>query len=203
MADVKTITVNGVTYNIKDDYARQHIATLEAWKNSLLDSLFPVGFAILSYDATFNPNGVYPGSWSMVSSGYALVGYKQNDSKFGNPGGTYGYANPVLPQHSHTQASHSHVVNSHHHGPGTLAGYYKSRDTDDSKKNAFGCIRFSYSAFNVNSSASSVIINRGTTGDSAPGTNAKQPTISTEGVSSITDRNYQPSMAVCVWKRTA
>lgn len=200
MSDITTIKVNNVEYSIKDATARSTIASLVTWKNTLLNAIFPVGSVYLTITNT-NPGTFLGGTWSLTHKGKAIIGVNPNDSRFSTSGKTIGSPNTVLPSHTHTQAQHNHVVDSHSHGAGSLSGYYKCREADNNKSGAAGAIRYTYSGFNVNSSSGSVVIS-GNTAASAPSTNYAQPTISTVGTDA-TDKNYQPSETLYIWKRTA
>lgn len=79
-------------------------------------------------------------------------------------------ATSTEPAHTHTMA-HSHTIDppatatntvaDHTHGPGTLSGYYRMRQDDDSGTGAYGSVEYAYSAYNSNRGA--VVINAGAT----------------------------------------
>lgn len=200
--EIKEIELNEEIYGLKDIVARETLSditnmTSMAFTQALINVLYPVGSIYLSINNTA-PFSV--GRWEKIAAGRALVGVDSTNVLMNSAEDTFGSSNAIVPQHTHTQAAHAHTVNSHTHGPGTLKGYHKGREKDNDTASVHGPLRYSYSGFNANSSAGSVIINSGATGASAPGTNSQAPTINATGVSG-TNQNYQPSIAVYVWKR--
>ena len=66
----------------------------------------------------------------------------------------------VLKLHTHTTIS----AGSHTHGPGTLTGYYKLRDSDDGTSNVWGAEGYEYSKYDETAASGSVVLNGGATG---------------------------------------
>lgn len=211
MADVKTITIDDVEYDIKDAKARSDIATLETtvngietvtdsvFYNALIDTLYPVGSIYISMSASAP---FRRGTWTRIGVGKALVGVDTGNSLMNTPGKLFGRPDSINVYHTHTQAAHSHTVNSHTHGPGTLKGTYHMRKADNGGQTVWGAEGYHYTAFDVWASANSVDLTSGATGASAPGTNSKTPGINYSGDSGA-NQNYQPSIAVYIWERTA
>ena len=211
MADIKTITVDNVVYDIKDAKARFDISDLETavsniedlsdtvFYNALIDALYPVGSIYISMN---NTAPFTRGTWTKISAGRALVGVNAGNTLMDAPGDTFGSPDSVIVKHTHSQASHYHTVNSHTHGPGTLKGTYHMRKADNTGETVWGAEGCHYTAFDVWASANSVDLTSGATGAASPNTNSKTPTIDYTGVVGV-DRNYQPSIAVYIWERTA
>jgi len=66
--------------------------------------------------------------------------------------------------HTHTQDPHTHTQDPHTHGPGSLSGFYQTRDTDTSGTTVVGGIGDRYPAYDLNASPGSVVIDAGSTG---------------------------------------
>lgn len=211
MADVKTITIDNVVYDIKDAAARTAIDALEttvngietvtgsAFYNALIDTLYPVGSIYISMNASAP---FRRGTWTRIGTGRALVGIDTGNSLMNTPGKQFGRSDAINVSHTHSQSAHNHTVNSHTHGPGTLKGTYHMRKADNTGETVWGAEGFHYSAFDIWASSNSVDLTSGVTGASAPGTNYQAPGIDYSG-SSGANQNYQPSIAVYIWERTA
>ncbi len=204
MSYIKEIEIDGNLYQIKDEVARESIANIEDCSNTtfsaaLIDLLYPVGSLYLSVN---NNVPFSQGSWVKFGEGKALVGVKDSDTLMNAPEKTFGQANSIIPAHTHSQVAHSHKVDAHHHGPGTLTGQYYMRDSDNSGSGKVGSIGYVFSAFNQWSTNGTVKLTAGQTASASPNTNTQTPVINGTG-EDISNKNYQPSIAVYIWKRVA
>ena len=181
--------------------------------SSLMLAMYPVGSIYISVSST-SPAVLFGGVWSAFGAGRVLVGYDSGDSDFNTAekiGGekTHTLTTAEMPSHTHTQNAHTHTQDAHTHGPGTLAGYYKMRDTDDSGTAVWGSEAFLYSAFDTNSTAGAVVINSGTTASatatnqSATATNQSATATNQSAGGGDAHNNLQPYITVYMWKRTA
>lgn len=139
--------------------------------------MYPVG-SIYASTVSTNPGTLFGGTWEALPAGRVLLA--QGTSEWGTEyaaGSTGG------------EATHTLTIGelpSHNHGPGTLSGYYKCRETDDNGSAAHGAERVTFTKFDVNSDGDSVVINSGTTANTGSG---------------AAHNNLQPYIAVFLWKR--
>ena len=63
MSEIDTLKIDAVSYSIKDATAREAIAALNAWKDALFNSIYPVGSVYVTFSSTFNPNSAFSGTW--------------------------------------------------------------------------------------------------------------------------------------------
>lgn len=157
-------------------------------------AVYPVGSLYYNANDGTNPATLLGfGTWDAFGAGRVPVGFASGDADFGTIGATPG-------EKEHTLAAteipaHAHTMEAHNHGPGTLSGYYKTRNNDDSGSAKIGALGYSYSAFDINASADSLIINNGLTADAVS-------TMQNAGGGGA-HNNIQPSIVVYIWKRTA
>lgn len=105
--------------NLEQD---KRISDLEEFKADLFNTLYPVGSVYLTFSSSFDPNGVFTGTWKKNdTAGYALVGAndpnggsgitsESNDRLLINSGGTQGEVKHTLttnemPKHTHNANS--------------------------------------------------------------------------------------------------
>ena len=103
-------------------------------------------------------------------------------------GATGGSKDAIVVSHGHTTDS----ISNHTHGPGSLSGYYKMRDSDKGD-GIWGAEAYYYSAHDTNSAAGAVVINAGTTGSAG----AHSHSVNSTG-SSGTNANLPPYLAVYI-----
>ena len=53
MSDIDTLKIDDVSYSIKDATAREAIAALNAWKDALFNSIYPVGSVYVTFFVNF------------------------------------------------------------------------------------------------------------------------------------------------------
>lgn len=204
MADIKEIEVNNVVYDIKDATARADILDInnafagngtlfDSLTEALIDVLYPVGSVYISLN---NSAPFSHGTWTKVSEGKALVGVDtaSSVSAMQTAGQSFGYADSTLPQHNHGGASgawsgsaYTSTDGSHSHG------YYGSEfeesgsGTHHYQVNTHGSVFYTFAAGAHNHL---LTVPSHTHSISSAGDDA-------------TNKNYQPSFTVYVWKRTA
>ena len=142
---------------------------------SLLDYVYPVGSIYISATNSKSPADIFGGDWTRLNDVFLYAG-KDGDTTYG-PEKTGGEKTVQL------ETTH---LPGHTHGPGTLAGYYKCRETDDSGSGYNGAERITFSAFDVNSSAGAVVINSGATASTGGNT---------------AHNNMPPFLSVYMWRR--
>lgn len=195
MADIKQIEVDGNVYDIKDEVAREAIdeltSGLGAMFDNFIDVLFPVGSIYLSVN---NTAPFTRGTWSQIAAGRALVGVDSTNTLMDTVEETFGQADAVLPEHNHGGASgawsgsaNTSTAGSHSHG------YYGSEfeesgsGTHHYQVNTHGSVFYTFAA---GAHYHSLTVPSHT------------HTIASAGESAV-NKNYQPSIAVYVWKRVA
>lgn len=156
-------------------------------KKILADVLYPVGSVYLSVNST-SPATLFGGSWTQISGRFL---YCTTTSK------TTGGASSI-------DISHSHTVNSHSHGAGTLEacigspsgnaggiGFYKSNQ-NDTKIPTYEVQGSSWKTGTLVASHNTLVV--GSTGTSTPSTNSKL---------SSSQSIMPPYFTVYAWYRTS
>lgn len=215
---ISRITVDDNTYDIRDDAAQTAITSIQsnlanilnpsassayktALKNAIIDMLYPVGsvYISMSTSAPFSH-----GTWQRIGGGRALVGYSPNSDLFTHPGDEYGFSNSALLKHTHTGtvSNHRHTM-SHNHNAGS--GRHFATFTGTGSVEEIGPIaNGNYEIIQIKKSGTWHTTQTTTSGSSEAYTGYSQPSVSINasvGLDSLANRNYQPSIAVSVWKR--
>ena len=221
---ISVVTVDDKSYEIVDEAARTDITNMpdtladaiapsaadSAFKDALIDLLYPVGAVYISMN---NTAPFDHGNWQLIGQGRALVGVA-TDSAYPDAlktaGGVFGTRNSVIVGHSHSvsgSAKHDHSM-SHTHtlcgaGFGLVVTNAGSMDSECSVAQKDGDYKypriskaksFGY-ADNITNSVS-----RTDTGDatiSGSSFTAANNSNWSDGV----NKNFQPSIAVYVWER--
>ena len=169
----------------------QDIQELQAFQANLINLVYPVGSIYMSVN-NVSPATFLGGVWEQIKDRFLLSSGDTYSS--GNIGGAE-TVKAIVSVNNHTLTTAQ--IPAHTHGPGSLSGYYKCRETDDSGSGANGAERVTFTAFDVNSSASSVIINSGATASTGSGG------AHNHGVTISEHNNMPPYLTVYMWKRTA
>lgn len=144
-----------------------------AFVQDALQALHPVGSIYISVVAT-NPNTLFGfGTWVAFATGRTLVGIDISNSIMDTVEETFGNADAVNVSHSHTITDPGH-----NHTVTTNAGSFQQNEGGDAGGGFQGTIT------------------------STTNTKTTGITIDSAGVTG-TNKNYQPSIAVYIWKRTA
>jgi hypothetical protein len=188
-----------------------------AFVQAALQAIYPIGTIYTSTVAT-NPAATFGfGVWSTYGGGKVLVGYLAGDPLFGTGGGLNGFADTPIVSHTHvitlTNTTHTHSVSTvangdHQHfiasdissgGSNVTAGTTATRQKDDAGDSNYRLIGLANAAtVGLTSTAGSH------THSMTVGNNTATPTASSaQPVGNIagTNRNYQPSITVYMWKR--
>ena len=59
MSEIDTLKIDDISYGIKDATAREAIAALNTWKNTLFNSVYPVGSVYVTFSSTFDNNSAF------------------------------------------------------------------------------------------------------------------------------------------------
>ena len=157
----------------------QGSSTPPAWGTM---TIFPVGAVYISTVST-NPASLFGfGTWVAYGTGRTLVAIDTGNALMDVVGETFGGADAIVPSHSHTATS-TVTDSGHSHTTTTPFGYGSTNYSGGGAGN-FGGV-----SNNWTSSTATTGITVGTT-------------VATTGVS-VTNQNYQPSIAVYIWNRTA
>lgn len=214
---ISVITVDDKNYDIVDTAARTDISIIQdkldsivdptgssaykdALKDAVIDMLYPVGSLYLSMNDTVPFDH---GTWTRVGQGKALVGV--GAGPFTAVGDEYGNANAITPSHTHTGsvAGHYHSLSGHTHGTGDSnhPNYPVYRGTGSTEE--IGALPNGKWEIWQIAKGGQWAHRAATGGPSKDYTSTVAPglTINYTG-SSATNANYQPSVAVSVWKRT-
>lgn len=220
MADdlyISKVTVDGVTYKIRDESAETAITNIEELSNSqlqaaIIDLLYPVGALYITTNKVNNNKPLPVGTWSLYGQGKALVGVNPSDAKFDNAGDVFGYADSINVSHSHTASSSGGSATTgsaggHSHASANGSGYRfishnaPSIDAENSKNLADGSVEFPRIPEKYKYGSALTTASAGAHTHSVP-SHTHSITVASAG-SAGTNRNYQPSIAIYVWKRTA
>jgi hypothetical protein len=154
----------------------QGSSTPPAWGTM---TIFPVGAVYISTVST-NPASLFGfGTWVAYGTGRTLVAIDTGNALMDVVGETFGGADAIVPSHTHTFTGNALAPHSH---------TYPLANT-----NGWNVSLHDITMYTSNGSS-------GTTSAESAGT--PSGTISTTGVA-VTNQNYQPSIAVYIWNRTA
>ena len=178
MSEIDTLKIDDVSYSIKDATSREAIAALNAWKNTLFNSIYPVGSVYVTFSSTFNPNSAFSGTWERCAQGRALVGVDPSNPLFNAANKLYGSPNAIVPEHTHSVNSNSVLTTSsngaHTH---TWSIKYNENNSGSKGQDLFGPGRTKTANYSTSSNGAHT--------------------------QSVINKNYQPSVTVYMWKRTA
>lgn len=216
---ISVITVDNVNYDIKDNAAWEAIDGLQndladalsspsdspfktALQNAVIDMLYPVGALYI----TTNNTPPSHGQWELYGKGKAIVGVNPGVAPASSAGAMFGAPDAVVPTHKHTinsNGAHTHSIASHTHGFGS--GRKVATFTGTGSVDAKGWLSDgSYEMIQITGSSGQWHTNQTTTAGSGAlttgSTGAHNHSCDTTG-SSATNANYQPSIAVYIWKR--
>ena len=195
MSEIDTLKIDNVSYSIKDATSREAIAALNAWKDTLFSVLYPVGAVYLTFSSTFDPNSAFSGTWERCAQGRALVGVDPSNSLFDAADKLYGSPNAIVPEHTHSVNSNG-TLNTSSNGTHKHTWSIKySKDVSGTKG--------SYDLFGP---ARTIAANYSTSSNGAHSHTVPSHTHSMQNPGnseSVINKNYQPSVAVYIWKRTA
>ena len=218
MADdlyISKITVDGVTYKIRDDAAlTQYDSALgdlnaitnltnSSFFNNLIDALYPVGSVYISMNSSAPFSR---GTWEQVGKGRALVGVNSGVAPFASAGDTTGRSDWALIKHNHTISggSHTHTLGSHSHS--FPSSYKVPAFQGTGSVEEIGTIsNGNWEIFQIAKSGTWHTITSTASASGSVGTSSSHShTMGSAGsVSSGAGQNYQPSIAVYIWQRTA
>ena len=194
MSEIDTLKIDDVSYSIKDATAREAIAALNTWKDALLNSIYPVGSVYVTFSSTFDPNSAFSGTWERCAQGRTLVGVDASNPLFNAANKLYGSPNAIVPEHTHSVDSNSVLTTSsngaHTH---TWSIKYSEDNSGTRGQDLFGPSRTKAVKYSTSSNGAHT--------HTVP---AHTHTMQKPGNSeSVINKNYQPSVAVFIWKRTA
>lgn len=197
MPDISYYTIGTTQYNLKDLVSRERISTLENWVASAIDMFYPIGSVIINF-------GVDPGTyledttWEETAVGKAIVGVDPNSSvtNMQTAGGTFGESDTSLPSHNHTGTTAYNTAgltansNGNHRHSITNNVWrntsYRHLKKDGDQGYPWGTYYTDYAGAHTHS------------------IDAHTHSFSTANTgTSVTNKNYQPSMAFHIWKRIA
>ena len=194
MSEIDTLKIGDVSYSIKDATSREAIAALNTWKNTLFNSIYPVGSVYVTFSSTFDPNSAFSGTWERCAQGRALVGVDPSNPLFNAANKNYGSPNAIVPEHTHSVDSNS-VLTTSSNGAHTHTWSIKYNDDNSGTRgqDLFGPGRTKTVKYSTSSNgAHTHTVPAHTHSMENPG-----------GSESVINKNYQPSVAVFIWKRTA
>lgn len=204
MPDIAYYTIGTTQYSLKDLVSRERIGVLENWVSSAIDMFYPIGSVIINLGV--NPGTYLEGTtWERTAVGKAIVGIDTANELMDTVEESFGQADAIIPSHTHsiTGGSHSHTVNAHAHQ--AVAGWYWSVYKGTRTSEDIGGI-----SGNTNRISQVSISSGGNwsgsqwTQNASPGTDAIAHTHDcSDPGEDVTNKNYQPSMAFYIWKRTA
>lgn len=149
---------------------------------------WPVGSIFISIVST-NPNTLLGyGTWVAFGTGRTLVSLDSGNALMDTPEETFGSADAVVVTHNHTQDSHNHTQDAHSHVE-QLQGGTTGATTGT---HIMGSTATGGSLRDAGQSTKTTVA----TNQAATATNQATG-------ESGTNKNYQPSIAVYMWKRTA
>lgn len=183
---------------------------------AIMSQVYPVGSIYLSVNPT-NPGSLFGGTWKSIGAGRTLVGVDPSQTEFNKvkkTGGTKSvnlYHSHTVNNHTHTTGSHTltaselpsheHVVtgpNGHHWGAhfgnttgGTPVNFLFTPSVVNAQN---GYTPYSNDPLRARATGGGQGHSHGSTGGSAPGTNAQL---------SKTQSLLQPYFTVYMWERTA
>ena len=218
---ISVVTIDDKNYEIKDEAARTDITNIQeelsdllnpeqesaykdALKDVIVDLLYPVGSIYLSMN---NDVPFERGTWERIGQGRALVGVNPGAALFGSVGATAGRSDWGLIQHSHsvTGGSHTHAMG-HTHVAGsdgrkfaTFTGTGSVEEISTLPNGAWEIIQIAKAGTWHTAQTSTGAASRTDTG----GASHSHTCGSTGSITDGTNQNYQPSIAVSVWKRTS
>lgn len=195
MSEIDTLKIDEVSYSIKDTASREAIAALNAWKDALFGVLYPVGSVYLTFSSTFDPNSAFSGTWERCAQGRTLVGVDPSNPLFDASDKLYGSPNAIVPEHTHSVNSNK-ALSTSSNGTHTHTWNIKySKDVSGTK-----------GSFDLFGPARTISVNYSTSSNGAHTHTVPSHTHSMQNPGnseSVINKNYQPSVAVYIWKRTA
>ena len=194
MSEIDTLKIDDVSYSIKDATAREAISALNTWKDALFNSIYPVGSVYVTFSSTFDPNSTFSGTWEKCAQGRTLVGVDPSNPLFNDANKLYGSPNAIVPEHTHSVDSNT-VVSTSSNGAHTHTWSIKYNEDNSGTKgqDLFGPGRTKTVKYSTSSNGAHT--------HTVP---AHTHTMQKPGNSeSVINKNYQPSVAVYMWKRTA
>lgn len=201
MADISSITVGTENYDVKDANARERVTDLEEWAidakdwiETAVDMFYPVGSILINMGT--NPGTYLTGTtWVRTAVGKAIVGVDTDNDLMDTAEETFGQADAIIPEHTHpnlTQAAttvNTSTNGNHQHGYYGSSFEESGSGTQHYQVNTHGSVFYTFAAGNH---YHSVTVPAHTHVISNP-----------DGAENIVNKNYQPSMAFYIWKRTA
>jgi microcystin-dependent protein len=185
-------------------------AQLVAVENTIgvgLEKIYPVGSLYFNADVTTNPATLLGfGTWAVFGEGLVIVG-KQTTGTFQTLADVIGEEEVTLTEeqsglvshnhdqdsHNHTQDSHNHTQNSHSHTITSFGSGAGGGGQPLTSNNTGGS--------STPSTSSTTATNQATTATNQATTATNQAVTGADA--SSPHNNIQPSIVVCMWKRTA
>ena len=195
MAYISEIDVSGTLYYLKDAEVRSAINGSGDLFEALIDTLYPVGSIYLSVNNTVPFSH---GTWTKIGAGKALVGVDTGSSvtAMRSAGGTFGTADATLPSHNHSGSSGAYST--------SVTTGSSGAHTHSMKQLWSAGSTGSYEAYTM--STKRTLTTRYTESAGSHTHSVSIPshkhTIASDGTTAV-NKNYQPSIAIYVWKRTA
>lgn len=210
MPDMKTFTIGGTTYTIKD-----------ARVDSIVDLVYPVGAIYMSVNS-ISPTVLFGGEWTPIQDTFLLAAGTNHSA-----GSTGGSEDAIVPYHRHSVSITSGSGTSHSHGAGTLKGttpkltanlstFIRSSTTMSSYKGTItssSSANYDYLRQSTGGSigrgapeidAGKTVDISGNTGNESAHTHSVSGNTGYAGTSgNTTGANMPPFLTVYMWKRTA
>ena len=206
MSDIKDIKLSGSleTLHVKDADARDRLDALESWKDVLFSVIYPVGSTYITTDKDFDPSVVFGGVWSRIAQGKALVGVDETSSITNMKSyvvAGFGSANSVLVSHNHSASASATSLTANSAGAHSHTGQIRGRADDNGGSGYHGYVDYVYSGGYNSGWSTTGAVSIGSNGAHTHSINAHGHTITvnSNGVSA-TNTNYQPSVAVYIWR---
>ena len=148
----------------------------------------------VTFSSIYDPNSAFSGTWERCAQGRTLVGVDPSNPLFNAANKNYGSPNAIVPEHTHSVDSNSVLTTSsngaHIH---TWSIKYNENNSGTRGQDLFGPGRTKTVKYSTSS-------NGAHTHTVPVHTHTMQNPGNSE---SVINKNYQPSVAVYMWKRTA